>query len=106
MTCFYTLYFTGLKKKLQVIARTKGGEDVGPWIKSISNHMYWAAASTPDGDEDVMLSKWKSVANHVQNVHRGHDGPFNKCSHGEIVTKKWLQPSKLFLWFSYFKVLL
>ena len=41
-----------------------------------------------------MLSKWKSVANHVQDVHTNHDGPFKNCCHGEIVTKKWLKPSK------------
>lgn len=35
--------------------------------------MYWTAASTPDGNGQMMLEKWQSVANHVQNIHE-HDG--------------------------------
>ena len=39
-----------LKKKLQKAAIYKDCEVVGEWTKSITNHMYWWAASSPDGD--------------------------------------------------------
>lgn len=58
--------------------------------------MYWVAASTPNGDSEEMVSKWLSVANHVQNKHRGHSDQVANCLHGELVgqdrKKKWLKP--------------
>lgn len=43
--------------------------------------MYWTAASTPDGNGQMMLEKWQSVVNHVQNIHE-HDGDlYDACSH-------------------------
>lgn len=67
------------------------------WIKSIVNHMYWCAASTPDGNGLLIMAKWKSLNNHIQNVHE-HDDPLHSaCSHPPIEEnepiKKWLKPS-------------
>ena len=45
---------TGLKKKLRKAAKFKDCDVVGEWIKSITNHMYWRAASSPDGDGKKM----------------------------------------------------
>ncbi|VDI15377.1 Hypothetical predicted protein [Mytilus galloprovincialis] len=86
----------GLKKKMVKISKEKDCKEVGEWIKSITNHMYWVAASTPNGDSEEMVSKWLSVANHVQNKHRGHSDQVANCLHGELVghdrKKNWLKP--------------
>ena len=37
-------------QKIDKLAKKKECEDLGQWRQSISNHMYWCAASTPDGD--------------------------------------------------------
>ncbi|KAL5011915.1 hypothetical protein ScPMuIL_010466 [Solemya velum] len=84
-----------LKKKLLALSKTKDCEDVLGWIKSISNHLYWCAVSTPTGDGDVMWAKWLSVCSHIQNIHNGHDDLFPSCLHDgltsrEIKKKKWL----------------
>lgn len=89
---FLCCYLTAVTKKLQAIAKDKDCEIVAGWIRSISNHLYWSAASTEGFDSDMVLSKWKSVANHVQNVHDGHEGPFLQCEHERLQDRKWLKP--------------
>jgi len=42
---------------------------VGEWIKSITNHLYWCAASAPDGNGDDMVKHWKSLIDHICNIH-------------------------------------
>ncbi|KAI7802131.1 hypothetical protein IRJ41_001330 [Triplophysa rosa] len=64
---------------------------------SCFNHLYWTAASTPNGDGDVMEAKWKSMVNHVQDIHE-HDTPmFPCCAHphleGEVRNKAWMEPA-------------
>ncbi|XP_064390936.1 uncharacterized protein LOC135338779 [Halichondria panicea] len=53
----------GLRKKLKALAKTKDCELVGKWEQSITNHMYWCVASTPDCKGDVMVAKWLSLDN-------------------------------------------
>ncbi len=36
-------------------------EDMKQWRPAVINHLYWTAASTPNGDADVMEAKWKSM---------------------------------------------
>lgn len=89
------MYISGLKKKLVSLAKEKQCEDLQPWVKSICNHLYWVAASTPSNNGELMMEKWLSVANHVQNIHN-HDGDlFSYCEHGELEgrerRKKWLK---------------
>jgi hypothetical protein len=50
-------------------------------VKSICNHLYWVAASTPSNNRELMMEKWLSVANHVQNIH-SHDGDLFKKRYG------------------------
>lgn len=88
----------GLKKKLLALSKEKECERLMAWIKSLCNHMYWSAASTPSGNGQLMLEKWESVINHVQNIHE-HDGDiYTECAHGPLEEsarkKKWLQPGK------------
>ena len=53
-----------MKKKLAKLSKYKDCDIVGAWIKSITNHMYWCAASAPDGDGIQMVTRWKSLMNH------------------------------------------
>ena len=91
--CFFS--YLGLKKKLTAISKERECGDLGPWIQSISNHLYWTAASTPDGNGKVMLQKWQSVANHVINIHQHEGSLFLSCQHGPPQDgdrrKKWLK---------------
>jgi hypothetical protein len=74
----------------------KGCEELKPWVKSATNHMYWCAASTPNGDKQLMADKWISLHRHMTNAHTGHGGTFPKCAHGRIRRrrdeKKWIKP--------------
>ena len=70
----YTYSYTdfpliGVKKKLAKLSQYKDCDIVGEWIKSITNHMYWCAASAPDGDGQQMVDRWKSVMSHLCDQH-------------------------------------
>ena len=69
----------------------KGCEEVGDWIKSMVNHLYWAAMSTDDGDSQMVLEKWKLMGHHIHNKHTGHGDKYKKCAHGRLRKRKWLK---------------
>ncbi|XP_063952822.1 uncharacterized protein LOC129282890 isoform X3 [Lytechinus pictus] len=73
----------GLKKKIIAVSKLKDCEVVGRWKRSINNHVYWCASSTPDGDGEVMVAKFKSILNHMRNIHENHSDVYPACSHGE-----------------------
>ena len=50
----------GFKKKVEKLGKKKGCEEVKGWIKSMVNHMYWCVMSSEEGDEQMILEKWKS----------------------------------------------
>lgn len=81
---------------MTALSKEKECDALTDWIRSITNHLYWVAASTPDGDGDLMWEKWQSVGNHIQNVHSGHGSLFPTCTHAELDSstrkKKWLKP--------------
>ena len=51
------------------------------WQQSVINHLYWAVISTASGEGDVIVDKWKSIERHIQNLHWGHGGKFQRCSY-------------------------
>jgi solute carrier family 8 (sodium/calcium exchanger) len=73
-----------LKKKLLALPKEKDCDIIQPWMKSIVNHLYWTAASSPDQDWELMLAKWKSLCNHIINVHNGYSPLYASCEHGEL----------------------
>ncbi|KAJ4937706.1 hypothetical protein JOQ06_002338 [Pogonophryne albipinna] len=87
----------GFSKKLLAASNERECQVLRPWIKSVSNHMYWCAVSTPSGQGAQIVAKWESVVSHVQNVHTGHGDLFPSCIHGRLEGreshKKWLEPS-------------
>ena len=48
--------------------KNKSMDDLRAWIPSITNHLWWCAASC-GGDEVVLLEKWQSLTKHVANEH-------------------------------------
>ncbi|XP_019859639.1 PREDICTED: uncharacterized protein LOC109587862 [Amphimedon queenslandica] len=84
----------GIKKKVNTLAKQQDCEMIREWSKSIINHLYWCAVSTPDGNQDMIHDKWLSLINHIHNKHH-HSGLFKKCLHGRICNrakKKWFKP--------------
>jgi len=70
-------------KKLTQKAAKKDAADLMPWVKSISNHLYWSA-QTCNGDEQLLREKWMSCVNHVANVHSWNGEKMTSCEHGII----------------------
>ncbi|PIK53296.1 hypothetical protein BSL78_09824 [Apostichopus japonicus] len=87
----------GVTKMLQQLAKKMTCSEVSAWSKSISNHLYWVAASSKEDPEEVILAKWLSEANHIMNRHTHDSVHYPKCQHGDLPTsgkrKKWLKPS-------------
>ncbi len=81
-----------IRKVLSKMAKEKGMEIISEWIRPIENHLYWSALTTSNGDGRIIWAKFKSILDHVTNKHTGFDDPlFNKCAHGVIAPRKWLQ---------------
>ena len=90
---------TGLRKKLEALAKQSDCEIVGKWQKSIINHVYWCIASTLNENPEEIKAKWLSLDNHIHNVHSGHSKIFPRCAHGLLRRrnrrKKWFKKRKL-----------
>ncbi|ELU05962.1 hypothetical protein CAPTEDRAFT_202478 [Capitella teleta] len=91
----------GNRKKWEAAAKLKGCTEIGPWIRSATNHLYWCTISTPGLDEaskTMRKAKWLSIANHMVNQHTGHGEPlkFTKCAQNCRADRKkaWIDPSK------------
>ena len=85
-------------KKLTKKAKMKSNEELTPWIKSVSNHLWWSVA-TCNGDRDLLKEKWLSVLHHTANKHNRWPGfkKFKKCEHHKLSRKEqkaiqWLKP--------------
>ena len=82
------------RKKVDALAQRKDCEIAGQWSKSLVNHLYWCASSTPDGNGEMIEAKWVSVVNHIHNKHSHRGSVFPKCQHGRLYKrKKWIKPS-------------
>ena len=83
-------------KELNKKAKKKAYKDLLPWIQSVSNHLWWSAA-TCGGDEELLREKWVSILHHVRNKHSWTGSKkFKKCAHPrlnrrEIRKKCWLK---------------
>ena len=71
-------------------------QNEGKTRSTCQSTLYWCAVSS-DGDGDVMVAKWASITNHIQNIHIGHDNAlFPKCGHKQLTgrdrEKKWIKP--------------
>lgn len=76
---------------LTKIGKESGCEEIQQWIRPCENHLSWSATSTPSGDGRIILAKFKSFLGHIVDKHDDLDDPlFNKCAHGEIEHREWL----------------
>lgn len=74
--------------------RRKAASKLRTGVNSISNHLYWAAA-TSDGDGDLVEEKWLSILNHVCDVHEGHGDRFQACGHPPLAERSWITKGKI-----------
>ncbi|XP_041464943.1 uncharacterized protein LOC121415701 [Lytechinus variegatus] len=82
----------GIQKKILVVAKLKDCELAGKWKPAIVNHVYWSAMSTPDGDGELMVAKFRSIENHIRNIHEEHSAIFPKCEHSEdYPQREWMK---------------
>jgi len=78
------------------ISKESGGEALIIWIRPRENHFFWSAISTLSGNGNVIYAKFKSFLSHVINKHDNLDDPlYNKCNHGEINHRTWLDKGEL-----------
>ena len=80
---------------LSKIAKENDCEEVQPWIRPCENHLSWSATSTSSGDGRVILAKFVSFLGHIVDKHENLDDPiFDRCAHGDIEHREWLNDSK------------
>ncbi len=61
------------------------------WAQRITKHLYWTATSS-QGDKDLATAKWRSILNHISNIHDGHGDVYPECEHDEITEpKEWIE---------------
>ena len=92
------LAYLEIRKVLSKLSKEKGCEVLADWIKPCENHLFWSASTTFSGDGRVIWAKFKTFMSHIINKHSSLDDPlFNKCGHGEIHPRRWLQAGMLLL---------
>ncbi|XP_056310443.1 uncharacterized protein si:ch73-389k6.1 isoform X2 [Danio aesculapii] len=83
----------GLSKKMEDVSKEKGCGLVKKWNKTIVGHLHYSATTSESGQEKI--SKWRSIINHLQDVHTHDDPIFPQCHHSQRLTKdsrRWFQP--------------
>lgn len=82
--------FIGVYKKPDTISKQKYCELIGAWANSISNHIYFCAA-TIDGNGDLVREKWVSILNPVSDIYEGHGELYPRCLHGPVDNRLWIR---------------
>ncbi len=97
---FYDIWHVArtVVKKLEKAGKKKHCENIKEWITAIRNHIYWCATSTQEGFGELIVAKWKSFMNHIQDTHENHeDNSFPKCAHGRLEQKRpWIKNGNFF----------
>lgn len=85
-----------IKSKLAAKAKKKECKDLAPWIKSITNHLWWSSM-TCEGNPQLLKEKWTSILHHVVDKHEWDSAViYNRCPHDPIPSTtrrktKWLK---------------
>ena len=63
--------------------KSDGSNKIREWTSAIINHLYWVAASTPEGPQasDIMEAKWQSLLDHICNKHTHQNPLYPQCEH-------------------------
>ena len=86
-----------ITQKLTEKAKKKDCSELSPWIKSVSNHLWWCADSC-EGNKELLREKWISIVHHTANVNHWDSADlYRKCGHPPIPrnvarNKRWLRP--------------
>lgn len=84
-----------IHKVLTSVTKESGCTALINWIRPCENHFFWSSTSTLSGNGNVIYAKFKSFLSHVINKHENLDDPlYNRCNHGEIRDRTWLDKSK------------
>ena len=76
--------FYRAKKKLADIAKYSAFRKLSSWIRSITNHLYFVVRKS-DANTQLREDMWKSVHNHLQNIHvHPKLKAYPRCSHEEM----------------------
>ena len=90
-----------VKKKLLIAARKKSCEEIGGWVQSICNHLWWCC-QTCGGDVEVLRRNWLGAIWHIQGIHHWdtvmRPGEVESCHHEDYTedeqnTTLWLDPA-------------
>ncbi|KAF4521776.1 hypothetical protein B566_EDAN006297 [Ephemera danica] len=74
-------------------------EFLNEWRQSIINHIWWSAATCKENSE-LLVEKFKSILNHVRNIHSWDNGTLtHQCGHeplpaATVKGRKWLGQKK------------
>jgi len=85
-----------VKSKLTEKAKKKDCSELFPWIKSVSNHLWWCS-QTCDNNPDLLVEKWISIIHHAANSHSWDSAEiYHQCAHPPIPDdaarrKRWLK---------------
>lgn len=89
------LHFSAVLRQLVTASTRKDCGVLASWAQSISNHLYWCAASS-GGDGQLVWDKWCSIVNHTVNIHTGHGPSYPACTHEELVPRQWLEKGNFY----------
>ena len=92
----YIYFFSGVGKKIEAAGKKRQNVHLSLWSQSISNHMYWSSASTPEGPDrtNTVKEKWLSIRNHVADIPEGHGTFFPRCEHDDLEPRAWIKNGK------------
>ena len=73
-----------IKSKLATKAKKKECVELAPWIKSVTNHLWWSSM-TCEGNPQLLKEKWISILHHVADKHHWDSSVlYNRCPHDPI----------------------
>ena len=84
-----------IKSKLRAAGKKKSCKILLDWMKAIGNHLFYCSENS-GGDPDRLIAMWKSLLQHVTNVHEFPSSlKYPKCAHkplskDESSRKKWI----------------
>ncbi|XP_064632509.1 uncharacterized protein LOC135490875 [Lineus longissimus] len=82
-----------LKKKVGKASKEKNCGILEEWRRSIINHLYRCAATTPDGDPNMMLAKWLSIPGSQKGTKWLEQGSAASVKAGNIIDNAYFKPA-------------
>ena len=76
-------------------SKRKDCSELGPWIKAITNHVWWSAQHC-DKDPEKLVEMIQSITHHIYDIHSWNsEEKFKPCAHKplsyeESQSQKWL----------------